>query len=197
MLEVVKMIFDIIKGLGPAQQAKIAAYFLAPVLILGISISGLVGGGLSIDFERAISISELKTEVTGKGEPAAKRGVVLIAEPEYKDFRVHLGNASKIWSSLDPETAQSNTDRLELNGDELKVITPFFGVSESVTVVVDGDLGKDIRVAGGTESVEDWRLSSRRASSLVSGVLAACFLALGMAVATGAPAVDRPKNNAS
>src|SRR5205085_2898843 len=173
------------------------AYFLAPGMLLSVSISGLVGGGLSIDSETGITITELKTEIPGGGAPSARRGIVLIAEPVSKDFRIQLGNASKIWSSLDTETAQLNTDRLALKGDELKVITPFIGVSEPVTLVVDGDLGKDIQVLGGTEPVEAWRLSSRRSSSLVSGVLAACFLALGMAVATGAPSVDRDKNNAS
>jgi hypothetical protein len=196
MLGDVKSVWEFVKELSPVQRAKFAAFFLAPALILGVSISRL-GSGLSIDSERAVAISELKTEVAGTGGPSAKRGVVLIAEPEAKDFRIQLKNSSKIWSSLDDETVRSNSDRLAFNGDELKVITPFLGVSEPVAIVIDGDLSKDILVPGGTEPAENWRLSSRRSSSLVPGVLAVCFLALGMAVPTAAPPSDRDKNSAS
>jgi hypothetical protein len=177
-------------------MAKLAAYFLAPGLILSAALSGVVGGWLSIDFEKPITISELKSEIPAGGEPTEKRGIVLIAEPASKDFRVQLKHVSKIWSSLDSETARSNNDRLSLSGEELKVITPFVGVNEPVALVVDGELGKDIQVPGGTESVEDWRLSSRRSNSLVSGVLAVCFLMLGMAVPIGTAPVDRDQNNA-
>lgn len=196
MLDDIKSIWESIRGLSPTRMAKLAAYFLAPGLILSAALSGVVGGWLSIDFEKPITISELKSEIPAGGEPTEKRGIVLIAEPASKDFRVQLKHVSKIWSSLDSETARSNNDRLSLSGEELKVITPFVGVNEPVALVVDGELGKDIQVPGGTESVEDWRLSSRRSNSLVSGVLAVCFLMLGMAVPIGTAPVDRDQNNA-
>jgi hypothetical protein len=197
MLDVIKALWDIIRGQGPAQRAKLVAYAIAPGLILGLSVSRLSGGGLAIGFEGDVAISELKTEITGSGSPSSKRGIVLIAEPVSKDFRVQLGMASKIWSSLDAATVLKNKDRLALDGDDLKVTTPLFGVNGPVTIVVDGELGKDIQVPGDTESAEDWRLSSRQSRSLVSWVLAVCFLALGMTVATVAPSVDRNKNNTS
>jgi hypothetical protein len=199
MLDYLKALFEFLKGRSKDEIAKISAYFLAPVVVLGLSILGFFGGG-AIDLDRPIAISELRTEITGKGEPQSKRGIVLIAEPVSSEYRIQLGpGATKIWSSLDEETARANADRLVLNGGGLNGKTPFIGVSGPVTLVVDGDLGKDVQVLGGTEPAEDWRLASRRSSSLVSSVLAACFFAFGvsLALATGTPSVDRSKNAAS
>jgi hypothetical protein len=194
----VKAIWDLLKGRSGAERAKISAYVLAPGLLLGWSISGAFGGGLSIDLERPITISELKTEVTRTGDPVTKQGIVLIVEPVVSEYRIQLGTgASKIWTSLDEQAARANADRLVLDRDGLKSKTPFIGVNGPVTVVVDGNVGTDIQVPGGTQRVEDWRLSSRRSSSIVSSVLLACVFAFGMSLATGLPSVDSEKETAS
>lgn len=199
MLEYLKAVLEFLKGKSHAEIARISAYVLMPLVVLSWSILGFFGGG-GAGLQRPIAISELKTEITGSGEPESRRGVLIIAEPEPSEYRIKLGSgASKIWSSLDEEAARANADRLMLNGEGFKGKTPFLGVSGPVAVVVDGDLGQDIEVLGGTELVEDWRLSSRRSSSLVSSVLAACFFAFGvsLALATGAPPIDGDKNATS
>lgn len=199
MLEYLKAVFEFLRGMSPAEIARISAYVLMPLVVLSWSILGFFGGG-GADLERPIAISELRTEITGSGEPESRRGVLIIAEPEPSEYRIKLGSgASRIWTSLDEEAARANADRLMLSGGGLKGKTPFLGVSEPVAVVVDGDMGQDIEVLGGTELAEDWRLSSRRSSSLISSVLAACFFAFGvsLALATGASPIDRDKNAAS
>jgi hypothetical protein len=186
-----KAIWDLLKGRSDVERAKICAYILVPGLVLGLTILEVTGGGLAVDFERPVTISELKTEIIGRGEPESKRGVVLIAEPLSSEYRIQLGaGASRIWSSLDIEAARANTDRLVLDSSGLNGKTPFVGVNSPVTIVVDGDLGKDIQIPGGTERVEDWRLYSRRSSSIVSSVLLACIFAFGMSLATGLPSVE-------
>lgn len=193
----VKDIWDSLKGRSNVERAKISAYVLAPGLLFGLTLSGAWRSGLAIDLERPIAISELKTEVTGKGAPASKRGIVLIAEPESSEYRLQLGTgASKIWSSLDEEAARANADRLLLDGSGLNGKTPFIGVNEPVAIIVDGDLGKDIQVPGGTERVEDWRLYSRRSSSIVSSVMLACVFAFGMSMAIGLPSAEGNKKAA-
>lgn len=199
MLDYLKAVLEFLKGRSHGEIARISAYVLMPLVVLSWSILGFLGGG-AVDLERPIAISELRTEINERGEPESRRGIVIIAEPEPSEYRIRLGTgASKIWSSLDEEAARANAGRLVLSGGGLNGKTPFLGVSGPVAVVVDGDLGQDIEVLGGTERAEDWRLSSRRSNSLVFSVLAACFFAFGvsLALATGAPSIDRDKNTAS
>jgi hypothetical protein len=123
---------------------------------------------------------------------------VLIAEPVSSEYRIQLKTDSlRIWSSLNEDEARANTDHIALDGSGLKAKTPFIGVNAPVAVVVDGDVGKDIQIPGATERVEDWLISSRRSSSIVSSVLLVCVFAFGMSLATGLPSTSRDKEAAS
>jgi len=182
MLDYLNLILQYLKGKNKDEIARISAYFLAPVLVLGLSLLGFFGGGVA-DLDRPIAISELRTEITSAGVSEIKRGVVLIAEPTASEYRIPLGEgASRIWSSLDEEAARANADRLELKAGGLNGRTPFIGVDAPVTIVVDGDLGKEVQVLGGKEATDDWRLTAKRSNSLVSSVLAACFFAFGVSL---------------
>jgi hypothetical protein len=195
MIEYLKLIFDYLKGKNKDEIAKISAHFLAPAVVLGLSVIGFFGGGAA-DLDRPIAISELRTESISNGDPAPKRGIVIISEPGSADYRIPLGpNASRVWSSLDEEAARANADRLVLKGGGLNGKSPFIGVNGPIAVVVDGDLGKDVEVLGGTEATDDWRLSSRRSGSLVSSVLGACFFAFGVSItlATARPVSEGNK----
>lgn len=195
ILEIFQSEIKKITSLSPTRKAKRVAHFYAPGFILSVVI--LYG---FIDFGKGVAISELKTEITAAGDASSKRGVVIIAESASSNYQIPLAqNSSKIWSSLDAETARRNVHigRLGLDVDGLYSITPFFDEKDPVTLVVEGDLGKDIKVAGETEPVEGWRLSSRRTSSLVPSVLINCFLALGIGAAAGGTTVDRGKDNAT
>ncbi len=194
----IKDIWNYLKGRNDAERAKISAYILAPDLLLGLSVSGVLGGEIAIDLGRPVVISEIKTEFTGKDAPTSRRGILLIAEPVSSEYRIQLKTDSpRIWSSLNEEEARANVDHLALDGSGLKGKTPFIGVNEPVAVVVDGDVGKDVQIPGGTERVEDWLISSRRSSSIVSSVLLACVFAFGMSLATGLPSAGPDKEVAS
>lgn len=182
MLEYLSVIFEYLKGKNKDEIARISAYFLAPVLVLGLSLLGFFGGGVA-DLDRPIAISELRTQITSEGLSETKRGVVLIAEPTVSEYRIPLGEgASRIWSSLDEEAVRANADRLQLRAGGLNGRTPFIGVDAPVAIVVDGDLGEEVQVLGGKEATDDWRLTARRSNSLVSSVLAACFFAFGVSL---------------
>jgi len=197
MLEILKAIWELLKGHGEEEIAKISAYVLAPGLLFGLSISGaFFHGGFTSDFERPIAISELKTEVLLDGTLQSRNGVVLIAEPVSSEYGIQLGTGggSKVWSSLDKEAMQMNLDRFVVdNGGGLRGKTPFVGVTNPVAIVVDGELGKNIQVPGGVERVEDWLLHSRRSNSLVTSVMFAWVFALGMSLTIGLPSVERSK----
>jgi hypothetical protein len=195
MLGVYEKILEFLKARSKDEIARISAYVLTPLLVLCSSVFGFFGGEALI-LERSVTISELKTEIVRGGGTASKRGFVLIAEPEPSEYRIPLGTGpSKIWSSLDKADADANLDRLVFDegGFKVKSMTPFIGVSGPMTLVVEGELGQEIQVPGGTERTEDWRMTSRRANSLLTSVLAACIFAFGVSVsqATGAPPVGR------
>jgi hypothetical protein len=183
--------------IGPEWKAKAAAYFLVPGMIAGIYIT--YGGGLSIDFGKGMAISELKSEITQGGVASSKRGVLIIAEPVLLNSKIPLQHDSaKIWSSLDEQRAARNAagNHLGLNGPMLYFNTPFFEAeSEPVVMIVEGAMADHIEVHGKTESVQNWRLSSRRSTSIVSAVLLNCFMALGIGLATGVAPVDPNKHD--
>lgn len=198
MLGVYEKILEFLKARSKDEIARISAFVLTPLLVLCWSVFGFFGGE-AIILERSVTIAELKTEMVRGGGTASKRGFVLIAEPEPSEYRIPLGTgASKIWSSLDEEAAYANVDRLVLDGGGLKGKTPLLGVSGPVTLVIEGDLGQEIQVPGGTERTEDWRMTSRRSNSLVATVLAVCIFAFGVTVAqaTSAPPVGGDKDGA-
>jgi len=194
----ISFVWEILKGRRPHQIARISAYLVAPGLVLAWTISGVNGRPLAIWLEWPVAISELKTEIGANGSLVSKRGIALIVEPVESEYRIPLGlGGSRIWSSLDEETIRSNRDHLVLNGGGLSNKTPYLGVNGPVAVVVEGELGTEIQVPGGSEPVDDWRLPSRRSLSIVSSVLLACVFAFGISLATGLPPSREDENTAS
>lgn len=198
MFDVLSTSVEVLRRLGPSEIARIAAHLLAPGLVLGLAISGVYTTGLAIDLGRPVAIAELKSEITANGDVASKPGIALIVEPVAGEYRIPFGsNPGKIWiwSSLDPDAARANADRLVLSEGGLRGRAPFVGVTEPVTIVVEGDLGKELHVPGGRSSIDDWRLPSRRSISIVSSALLACVFAFGMSLVTGLPSVGGGKKD--
>jgi hypothetical protein len=192
-----KFILELLRGKNPPAIARISAFFLAPGLILGSVVSGVVGGSLGFDLERPITISPLKTEISANGSPVPKPGFALIVEPVPSEYHIPLQSAtSHIWSSLDEQEAQANRDRLTLDGDGVSGRSPFLGISDPVTVVVEGKLGDEILLPGGSFKSDNWQLPSRSSDSIVSSALLACAFAFGIALATGFPPPESDKEAA-
>jgi hypothetical protein len=193
-----KFILELLRGRNPAAIARISAFFLAPGLILGSVVSGVLGGSLGLDLERPITISQLRTEISANGIPVPKAGFALIVEPVPSEYRIQLQSApSHLWSSLDEQAAEANRDRLTLDGSGVSGRGPLMGVSDPVTVVVEGRLGDKILLPGGAVKADNWLLPSRRSDSIVSSALLACAFAFGIALATGFPPADSNKETAS
>jgi hypothetical protein len=187
-MDILKLVWDLLRGRNPEDAAKISAYLLAPGLVLIMTISGVHGRPLAIGWEKPITITDLRTELAGNGDVRSKKGVALIVEPVESEYRIPLeGGSSTIWSSLDEQTIRANRDRLALDQGGLKGKTPFLGTSDPVAIVIEGDLGGDIQIPGGTERLEEWRLPSRRSVSIVASVMLACVFAFGISLATGLP----------
>jgi hypothetical protein len=198
LLNFFKMAYDWLKGKNPASIAKITAFLVVPGGILVSVGAGIFGESLIWDLARPLTISQLKTELSASGNATPKPGVAFIFEPASPDeYHVQLQAApQRLWSSLDTRTAQANRDHLKVDGREFIGTVPFIGVSDPVTVVVEGEIDPEILVRGGRAKADNWQLSSRRSESLVAGVLLACAFAFGMSLARGFPSSSRAKQSA-
>jgi len=193
-----KFILELLRDRNPAAIARISAYFLAPGLILGSVVSGVLGGGLGLDLERPITISQLRTEFSANGDPVPKPGLALIVEPVASEYRIQFQSATlHLWSSLDEQAAEANRDRLIVDGSGVSGKGPLLGVTDPVLVVVEGKLGDSILLPGGTVKADNWQLPSRRSDSIVSSALLACAFAFGIALATGFPPAQSNNETAS
>src|SRR5438270_2355768 len=139
MLDLLKRAWDFLTSRKPHEWAKLSAHLFALALVFAWGALGVTGSKFSIESERAATISELKTEIIGNAIKP-KRGIAVIIEPISSDFQIPIKNASSIWSSLDESTVRANADRVALDNDGLKNITPFRGINSPVAIVVEGDL---------------------------------------------------------
>ncbi|HYM75660.1 MAG TPA: hypothetical protein VE377_06745 [Candidatus Dormibacteraeota bacterium] len=188
MLEFVKWVLEIAKRIEPGDFAKFCAYLVAPGLVFVAVVSGVFGGPLSFDMERPIAISELRTQMTVAGQPSSSPGVALIVEPIASESRIRVeSDQPSFWTSLSPESTIANKDRLVIDRSGITAKPPFLGVPDPVTIVIPGQLGKEIEVPGGTMPVENWQLTARRSASILSGTLLACVFAFGIALTTVIP----------
>lgn len=192
-LETVK---DLLSGRSRDELAILAAYVLAPGLVLGLAGATVYTPGLGPDFSKPVAVSELMTEVSAQGQVKGKRGVALVLEPLGLEYQIPITAATSMWISLSEDVVRANSGRLILTERGFSGKSPLIGVSEPVTVVVQGVAGNEILVPGGAERLEDWQLQSRRSVSLVSSALLACVFAFGMSLATGLPSMKTPKNAA-
>lgn len=194
--KLVELLFKLVEKviqLSPTQRASLLAHFLIPGLILGIAI--FFSGGVSVGFEQGVAVSQLRTEITAQGVTSTKPGVIIIAEPfSTAEYLIPVtNNASRIWSSFDEDAARDNSDthHLVLNERNLYGRNLISRTNEPIALVVEGDLGSQIEIPGhGKESIESWRVASRRSVYLVVGVLITCSLALGIGVVIGVPPVN-------
>lgn len=192
-----KPIFGIIHGRTSEEIAKISAYFLGPVLIFGLTVSNIVGGLSVIEYGQALTIVELRTEISREGNVIPKSGFALIIEPVESEYRIPLRyKPSRIWSSLDERAAHANKSRLMLDENGISGKSPFLGVNSPVTVVVEGPLGEEILVPGRTQKTDELRLRSKRSDSILSSILLACVFAFGLSAALGLPPVGGKERNA-
>jgi hypothetical protein len=201
MLEYLEKILGLIKVKSRDEIAEYSAYLLVPFIILGWTLWGFLGGE-AITLERPFTISELKTEIDADNNATPKKGVVVVAEPGSSEYQYRIpltAGTSKVWSSLDEHDAEGNTDRFVFDGGGMKGKTPFIGVNVPVTIVIEGEIGKNIEILGDKEPAENWQAASRRSNALISTVLAACFFAFGVSAAQTirAPSAGGDQDSAS
>lgn len=184
----IKAVWEFLKGRTDAEKARIAAYVLAPGLLLITTMSGMFGSDNRSDFDKPFAISELRSEIGAGMGSSNKVGIVLIADAMDSEYRIDIETKKRtIWSSLTQEQVRANASHLTLDDTGVNAKTPFVGVSEPAAVVIEGVLGKSVHLPGRTLPISDWLISSRRSSSIPSSVVLACVFAFGMSVVTGIP----------
>jgi hypothetical protein len=188
---------DLLYGRSNEELSCIAAYFLAPALVVGLAVGNLSGSGLGLDLAKPAAVTRLATEVDSQGRVASRPGVAITIEPIDSEYSLPIAGATKMWLSLGHDMALANTHRLVLTQRGLSGRSPLIGVSEPVVVVIEGQVGDEMLIPGSVEQLEDWHTQSRRSLSLVSSTLLACVFAFGMALATGFPSMQAHKETSS
>ena|ERR1700760_3161581 len=191
-----KLIKDLLSDRSQEEIAAVAAYLLAPMFVMFLAVKGVYTPGIGLDFAKPVAVSELLTEVSPQGKITEKKGVALVLEPTDSEYQIPIQSVSSMWISLNEEAVRSNAGHLFITNHGFNGKSPLLGISDSVTVIVQGTPGTNILVPGGTEKLSDWRLQSRRSLSLVSSALLACVFAFGMSLATGLPSIKAPENSA-
>jgi hypothetical protein len=193
----IKATLEMLSGRSMSERARISAYLLAPGLVLSLTLANTVGDFHTLNAAQPVVVSELKTKISSTGEIRRQPGFALIIEPVASEFRIDLeSQRPQVWSSLDKQAAHANRSRFTLDGHGLSGKSPFLGIADPVTVVVEGQLAGKIQMPGGTKDMSEFMLQSKRSISIVIDALLACVFAFGMAVATGFGFVDSNKQTA-
>lgn len=181
---------DYLRNLSSDQLARVAAYFLAPTFVLGLSGFDLSRPGSAIEIERPLALLELKTALSSQGVAQERHGVVAIVEPADIEYWVPLRDKpdDELWTSIDGSLLAPNRARLLVDESGFGGSAPFVGVADPVAIVAAGSLTESLKVPGGAAAIEEWGLSSRRSVSLVTSVFLSCVFGLGAAMALSHPA---------
>lgn len=190
------LIFNKVRQLPEIERYKAFAHILAPAGVVAATI--YAGGWVAIGFDRPAGLSALRTEIKTGAAASPKPGFVFIADPDAgnSEYVIEITNPSaSIWTSLDEKAASDNATHVNLIASGLDIKYPLIKVSEPLAVVVEGELGANIVIDDKIESVDEWKLATRRRLALVVPVLFNCFVALGIGLVTGAPPIDLKQNN--
>ena len=191
MFELIKFVYSLLRNLTPAQKARVAAHWIVPSAILLFTTTGVIGGYFVSDTAIPVVASDLKTEILQDGTISSKPGIVLLVEPAKADFRIVVNPPpTRLWSSFDSEAARENRTQLSIDGKTVVIKAPFSGVGEPVAIVAEGAIARTIHVPGGTETIDDLLIRSKRSVTLVAGVLLVCMFAFGMSSVSGMPSLD-------
>lgn len=190
------IIFNKVRQLPEVDRYKALAHILAPAGVVAATIYS--GGLVAIGFDRPVGLSALRTEIRTGAAPSAKPGFVFIADPDAgnSEYVIEVTNPpASIWTSLDTNAAKDNAAHVNLIASGLDVKYPLIKVSEPLAVVVEGELGANLVIDNRIESVDEWKLATRRSLALIVPVLFNCFVALGIGLVTGVPPVDLKQHN--
>lgn len=191
-----KIFPNLFRRLSAARRASICAHLIGPGIVLALAIGNGYGRDALFDLTGPVTISELRSELTEQGKAVVRHGVAITVEPDTTDLRIPLGaSTTSLWTSLDKDTAEANHDRIYVAGGGVVSRTPLLGVTSPITMVLEGEVGKDIQLPGATASIDDWRLTSKRSLSILSGVMFSCIFAFGMALSAAIP-MGRPDQHA-
>jgi hypothetical protein len=176
--------------------SRLSAYVLGPLVVIAVTISNVSGGIFSVD-QRPLSVVEIRTELSLDGKRISKRGAAFIIEQAASDYRIPLEtSATRAWTSLSDNSLVANKERFRVEENAVRATPPFFGVTDPVIVVVDGQVGKVIEVLGGIRPVENFTLESRSGAQFVLYILIACAFTFGLSLATGFSSLNYEKHAA-
>ena len=168
----------------PDAQSKFVAYVLAPAVAVLLVYIACGSPGTLFGTDHSLSIIKLASRMDG-GHVETHDGIAVVVEPAQLDCIVPLTRTTQRYfiSSLTPDEWQHNREQLVIEGSDLHLKFPLFGVSRPIVILTDGATQPQVLLGGGRLPLETLQLTAQQSVNLVMwGFVSAVFgLGLGLA----------------
>lgn len=162
------------------------AYGAAPTIAVLLIVwqMGAVGSLSGVD---AVVVVPLRSTVAVGSMSSVhdQPGVVLILEPDARDFRISWQRArlQRAHLSVDANTALENQRRLLIGPEGLETRPPLLGIQQPVVVVAEGVTAQEVWTAKGRSQLVDLAPPSQQSRSLALAGLVVAMFGSGLATA--------------
>jgi len=157
---------------------------LAPAVAVLLVYVACGSPGTLFGADHPLSVIKLASRVNA-GRIETHEGVAVVVEPAQLDCVVPLTRTAQRYfiSSLTPDEWQHNRAQLIIDGSDLHLKFPLFGVSRPIVILTDGATQPQVLLGGGKLPLETLQLAAQQSVNLVMwGFVSAVFgLGLGLA----------------
>ena len=171
----------------PDAQSKFVAYVLAPAVTVLLVYVACGSPGTLFGTDHSLSVIKLASRIDG-GRVETHAGVAVVVEPAQLDCIVPLSRSTQPYfiSSLTPDEWKHNRAQLVIEGSDLHLKFPLFGVSRPIVILADGAMQPQVLLGGSKLPLETLQLAAQQSVNLVMwGFVSAVFgLGLGLAADT-------------
>lgn len=169
-------------------KSKIVAYLLVPCAAGVIAYFAVGRPETLFGKENAISIVRVSSRFDA-GRVSKQDGMALLIEPSELECKVPLPHASsqRLTSSLLPEEWEHNVDRLGIEGTDIHLKLPLWGISRPIVVLAEGEAPSELWISGAKLAVSNLELTAQRSVNLVTWGFVSAVFGLGLGFASEPP----------
>ncbi len=138
--------------------------------------------GLGESVVNKIKICEIQSIMDhGTMSISPDNGFMVIFEPTKGDYSIPVKSSnSKIWTSLSYDSLNTNKSRLLFEAQNLRIKTPFYGIDESVVLIVRGDSHRTVFIPGETHTFSEFKILNKKTYWLPIGCFVVCLFSFGV-----------------
>jgi hypothetical protein len=180
----------------PDVQSKFVAYVLAPTVAMSLVYVACGSPGTLFGADHSLSVIKLASRITAD-RVETHEGVAVVVEPTQLDCIVPLTPATRRYfiSSLTPDEWQHNRTQLKIEGGDLHLKFPLFGVSRPIVILADGGAQPQVLIGGGRFPLETLQLTAQQSINLVMWGFVSAVFGLGLSLAAESDRLPLTENN--